>query len=147
MQNSVYYEDVSIDDEIGPLVKYPTTRQLVKWAGAVEDFNPIHYDKDIAQGRGFPGVIVHGELIFCFLGQLMCHWIGKKGNLKRLACQYRGINLPNQNIAIKGKIKNKFYDKGNYYIECDIWVENDQGVKTITGFAVASVPSKAPSNN
>jgi acyl dehydratase len=142
MQNSVYYEDVAPGDEIGPLVKHPTTRQLVEWAGAVEDFNPVHYDKDLAQSKGFPGVIVQGELVFCFLAQLMGNWIGGNGILKRLSCQYRGISLPNQDIICKGKVKNKYFDKGNYIIECDIWTENIKGEKTVSGSAITSVPSR-----
>ncbi len=42
MTEQLYYEDVAEGSEIAPMVKQPTTRQLVIWAGAVGDYNPIH---------------------------------------------------------------------------------------------------------
>ena len=81
MRQQLYYEDIEAGTEIGPLVKQPDTRQLVMWAGASSDYNPIHYDKDFAQSRGLPGVIVHGQLVCSFLGQLITDWIGEQGGL------------------------------------------------------------------
>ena len=74
MAEQLYYEDITVGSELTPLVKQPTTRQLVMWAGASGDYYQIHYDKDFAQSRGLPGVIVHGQLVCSFLGQLMTGW-------------------------------------------------------------------------
>ena len=60
MAEQVFYEDVEVGSEIPCLVKHPTPRQLVKWAGASGDYYEIHYDKDFAQANGLPGIIVHG---------------------------------------------------------------------------------------
>ncbi len=38
--------------------------QIVRFAGAVQDFNPIHYDDAFARKAGLPGVIAHGPLTF-----------------------------------------------------------------------------------
>ena len=62
MAEQVFYEDVEVGSEIPALVKYPTTMQLVKFAGATGDYYQIHYDKDFAQASGLSGVIVHGWL-------------------------------------------------------------------------------------
>ncbi len=48
MGKQVFYEDVEVGMEIPPLVKTPSTRQLVMWAGASGDYYEIHYDKDFA---------------------------------------------------------------------------------------------------
>ena len=45
--DQVYWEDVTEGMEISPLVKEPTTQQLVKYAGASGDYYQIHYDKDL----------------------------------------------------------------------------------------------------
>jgi len=71
MSGQLYYEDIVVGSEITPLLKQPTTRQLVMWAGASGDYYAIHYDKDFALSKGLPGVIVHGQLVGCFLGQLI----------------------------------------------------------------------------
>lgn len=41
-----------------------TLEQIVRFAGAVQDFNPIHYDDAFARKAGLPGVIAHGPLTF-----------------------------------------------------------------------------------
>ena len=67
MAKQIFYEDIEVSSPIPVLIKTPSRRQLVKWAGASRDFNELHYDKDHATGLGFPSVIVHGRLKAAFL--------------------------------------------------------------------------------
>ena len=85
MSQQLYYEDVAVGSEIPPLVKHPTAHQLAMWAEVSGDHNPIHFDQDLAQSRGLPGVIVPGQLAGCFLSQLVTDWIGAEGRLSKLA--------------------------------------------------------------
>jgi len=137
-----YYEDIEVGEEITPLVKQPTTRQLVMWAGASGDYNPIHYDKDHAQSRGLGGVIVHGQLVYSFLGQLMTDWAGEGGNLRRLNCSYRGMNFPGEEITCRGKVTRKYVENGEQLVECNVWAENAQRDKTVLGRGVVVLPSR-----
>ena len=138
----LYYQDVSLGSEVSSLTKQPTTQQLVMWAGAVGDYQPIHYDKDFAQSRGLAGVIVHGQLVGAFLGQLMTDWIGEKGALRKLSCSYKGMNYPGEVIAFKGKVTKKYVEEGQHFIECRLWAENPEGEKTASGTAVVILPSR-----
>ena len=142
MSKQLYFEDIMVGSEITPLTKQPTTRQLVMWAGASGDYNPIHYDKDFAQGRGLPGVIVQGQLVFSFLGQLVTDWIGERGVLRKLSCSYKGMNYPGEAIICKGKVSKKYVENGEHYVECSLWVENDKGEKTVTGMVVVIMPAR-----
>ena len=142
MSEQRYYEDIEVGEEIIPLVKQPTTRQLVVWAGASGDYNPIHYDKDHAQSRGLGGVIVHGQLVYSFLGQLMTDWAGEGGNLRRLNCSYRGMNFPGEEITCRGKVTRKYVENGEQLVECNVWAENAQGDKTVLGRGVVFLPSR-----
>jgi len=146
MTEQLYYEDVVVGSEITPLVKQPTTRQLVMWAGAVGDYLPIHYDKDFAQSRGLPGVIVHGQLVGAFLGQLITDWIGEQGVLRKLSCSYKGMNYPGEALTCRGEVTKKYVRDGQYYVECDLWVENSKGEKTASGMAIVMLPSRADYN-
>jgi acyl dehydratase len=146
MTEQLYYEDVVVGSEITPLVKQPTTRQLVMWAGAVGDYLPIHYDKDFAQSRGLPGVIVHGQLVGAFLGQLITDWIGEQGVLRKLSCSYKGMNYPGEALTCWGEVTKKYVQDGQYYVECDLWVENSKGEKTASGMAIVMLPSRADYN-
>jgi len=143
MKEQLYYEDVALDGEIPALTKLPTTRQLVMWAGASGDYYEIHYDKDFAQQKGLPGVIVHGQLVACFLGQLVTDWIGAKGSLKKLSCSYKGMNFPSKAIICKGKVTRKYSENGENYIECNLWAENAKGEKTVTGKALITLPARS----
>ena len=138
----VYYEDIIDGADIPALVKYPTTMQLVKYAGASGDFYQIHYDKDFAVASGLPGVIVHGWLALAFLGQMLTDWLGDGGTLVKLNGSYRGVNKVDEDIICNGKIAKKYVEDGRHLARLDIWAENPQGDKTVTGFAVVAMPSK-----
>ena len=143
MTKQRYYEDIAVGNEIPSLVKHPTTRQLVMWAGASTDFYEIHYDKDFAQGNGLPGVIVHGQLSCGFLGQLITDWIGEEGSIKKLTCSYKGMNFPGEALACKGKVTKKYIEDGEHYVASDIWVENPEGERTVLGIAVVTLPARS----
>jgi acyl dehydratase len=142
MAEQIFWEDVAEGMEIPPLVKHPTTRQLVQYAGASRDFYEIHYDKDFAQGNNLEGVILHGALKSAFLGQLMTDWIGPLGTLKRLSCQYRGMDFPGQPVTAKGTVTRKYQENGQCLVDCTIWLENPQGQNTTPGSATVALPSR-----
>lgn len=141
MAKQLFYEDVELGSDIPPLIKHPNKRQLVKWAGASGDLNELHYDKDFATSLGFPSVIIHGRLKAAFLGQLITGWIGDKGMLKRLACNYRGTDLPGEDVVCKGKVTKKYVQNGEHIVECEIWTENTKGEQTTPGTAIVDLPS------
>ena len=143
MVDQLYYEDILEGKEVPALVKYPTTMQLVKYAGASGDFYQIHYDKDFALANGLPGVIVHGWLALAFLGEMITGWIGEGGTLLKLSGSYRGMNKVHEDLFCKGKVTKKYSENGKNCARLEIWVENPQGDKTVTGNAVVSLPSRA----
>ena len=120
--------------EVPPLLKRPTTQQLVMWAGASGDYNPIHFDKDFALQRGLPGVIVHGQLVLAFLGQMLTDWLKREGELRKLTVSYKGINLPGDLITCRGVVKEVKETQNELVLE--IWAENPKGEKTVTGTAL-----------
>ncbi len=142
MTRQIYYEDITEGSELPSLVKYPTTVQLVKYAGASGDYYQIHYDKDFAIANGLPGVIVHGWLTLSFLGQMVTDWLGEKGTLLKLSGAYRGMNKVHEDIICNGKVVKKYVEDSKNLARVDIWAENPQGEKTVTGTAIVSLPSK-----
>jgi len=142
MAEQVYYEDIAEGGEVPGLVKYPTTMQLVKYAGASGDYYQIHYDKDFAVASGLPGVIVHGWLTLAFLGQMITDWMGEKGVLIKLSGSYRGMNKVHEDIVCSGKVAKKYIKDNRHLARVEIWAENPQGEKTVTGTAVVALPSR-----
>src|SRR5258708_34480681 len=53
-----------------------TRADLVRYAGASGDFNPIHWSDRIATGVGLPGVIAHGMLTMALAGRAVTAWVG-----------------------------------------------------------------------
>jgi acyl dehydratase len=54
-----------------------TRADLVRYAGASEDFNPIHWSDRFATKVGLPGVIAHGMLTMGLVAQAVCVWAGR----------------------------------------------------------------------
>jgi hydroxyacyl-ACP dehydratase HTD2-like protein with hotdog domain len=118
-------------DAIPDLVKNPTTRQLVQYAGAQGDFYEIHYDQDFARSVGLPGVILHGLLKAAFLGQLVTDWLGDRGTLKAFEVSYRGIDVPGRPYRCQGKVMKVDGDE----VELEVWGEDPDGNRTTLGSA------------
>ncbi|MCH7842121.1 MAG: dehydratase [Chloroflexi bacterium] len=140
MADQVYWDDVQEGTELPAVVKNPTTQQLVKYAGASGDYYQIHYDKDFAKNNDLDDVILHGALKNAFLGHLVTKWMGPNGDLKRLACQYRGMDIPGSPVTAKGVVTRKYEEKGVNLVDCEIWLENKDGEKTTPGSATVALP-------
>lgn len=122
---------ISVGQELPELVKEPTTRQLVQYAGAQGDFYEIHYDQEYAKSVGLPGVILHGLLKAAFLGQLVTDWLGDRGTLKALDVSYRGIDVPGRPYRCRGKVT-RLVGKD---AELEVWGEDESGKRTTVGTA------------
>jgi acyl dehydratase len=75
---------VAAGDELPPLSLRITRADLVRYAGASGDFNPIHWSDRVATGVGLPGVIAHGMLTMALAGRLVTGWVGEPGAI----CSY-----------------------------------------------------------
>jgi len=127
--------NVKVGDQLPSLVKHPTTRQLVQYAGAQGDFYEIHYDQDYARGVGLPGVILHGLLKAAFLGQLITDWLGDEGELRTLEVSYRGVDQPGGAYTCGGRVK----AVDAQMVDLEVWGENEAGERTTVGTAVVEM--------
>ncbi|MHB8588616.1 MAG: MaoC/PaaZ C-terminal domain-containing protein [Candidatus Dormibacteraceae bacterium] len=121
--------------ELPELVKNPTTRQLVQYAGAQGDFYEIHYDQAFAQSVALPGVILHGLLKAAFLGQLVTDWLGGRGTLKTFDVSYRGIDQPGRPYRCRGRVTKVDGDQA----ELEVWGEDSAGNRTTVGTATVEM--------
>ena len=127
--------NLKVGDEIPELVKHPTTRQLVQYAGAQGDFYEIRYDQDYARSIGLPGVILHGLLKAGFLGQLVTDWLGDRGTLKTFEVSYRGLDVPGKPYRCRGKITKV----DGRQVELEVWGEDEGGQRTTVGSATVEM--------
>jgi acyl dehydratase len=126
---------VEVGQELPELVKHPTTRQLVQYAGAQGDFYEIHYDQEYARSVQLPGVILHGLLKAAFLGQLVTDWLGDRGRLVTFEVSYRGVDTPGHPYRCRGRVTS--VDGGA--VELEVWGEDEAGKRTTVGKATVQL--------
>ncbi len=89
-----------------PDLKVTPDRYLtVRYAGASGDFNPIHIDEEFARQVGLPGRILHGLYTMAQVARAQTEAAGGPEKLKRLAVQFRGMGLPEQEITVSGTVR------------------------------------------
>ena len=83
----------------------PDPYVTVRYAGASGDFNPIHIDEDFAKQVGLPGRILHGLYTMAQVARAQTEAAGGPEKLKRLAVQFRGMGVPEEEITVSGTVR------------------------------------------
>jgi acyl dehydratase len=96
--------DLSVGTQIPEVRVTPDKFLTYRYAGASGDFNPIHIDEDFAKAVGLPGRILHGLWSMAQVARAQTEAAGGPGHLKRLSVQFRGMGVPEQEIAITGTV-------------------------------------------
>ena len=104
----VYYEDVQVGDAIPKLTTSSVSHlQLVRYAGASGDFNPLHTDPKIGEMIGTGGIIAHGMLIMGFVGQMLSDYVGPTA-LRKFGVRFKGMTHLDDVITCTGTITEKY---------------------------------------
>jgi len=141
-KQQIYFEDVSVDEDMPPMVKTPTSAQLFMYSAISWNVHRIHYDVEYARTEDHPTVLVHGPLQGAFLGQFMTDWVSPGGTLKKIAYSNRGRAFPDEPYIIKGRITGKRIENGQHLVDCNIRGENRAGEAAAVGSATVIVPSR-----
>jgi len=124
-------------DALPELAKPPVARvQLVRYAGASGDFNPIHFDDGAARARGLPSVIAHGMLSMGFLGQFVEAAFGP-GMTRKIGVNFRGMVRLGDAVTCRGRVKEVREAGGRALAVCEIEAVNQEGAVVTAGNAEA----------
>lgn len=98
---------MNVGDQIPELKVTPDKYLPHRYAGASGDFNPIHIDVEFAKMVGLPSNILHGLYSMGLVARANVQSVagGDPRALKRLSVQFRGMGLPEQEIAVSGTVK------------------------------------------
>ena len=148
---SLIFEEINIGDVLPEYTAGPLTRtHCVRYAGASGDFNPLHHDETFARTVGLDRVIAHGMLIMGIAGEAISSWITQK-NLRKFHARFMSMTEPvdwddldgtakRATIVVTGKVVNKFEEKGEKLIRCDIVVKDLLGSRKLDGYFIAAFP-------
>jgi len=138
----VYAEEVNVGDDIPALVTAPVTHlQLVRYAGASGDFNPLHTDPKIGEMIGTGGIIAHGMLIMGFVGQMLSDYVGPQA-LRKFGVRFKGMTRIDDVITCSGKITEKYEANGETRIAGTLQAADQNGDVKVSGTFVAALPQR-----
>jgi acyl dehydratase len=101
--------DVAVGTAL-PEQAYRITRaDLVRYAGASGDFNPIHWNERVATSVGLPGVIAHGMFTMALAGRAVTDWTGDPGALLEYQVRFgRPVLVPDDDagaeVTVRGTV-------------------------------------------
>jgi acyl dehydratase len=101
--------DVAVGTELPERVFRVTRADLVRYAGASGDFNPIHWNERVATEVGLPGVIAHGMFTMALAGRVVTAWTGDPGALLEYQVRFgRPVLVPDDGegaeLTVRGKV-------------------------------------------
>ena len=103
---TITLDGVSPGLELGDVVFGPVQRvDIVKYAGASGDFNPIHIDEGYARSTGAPSVFAMGMLPAGYLAHAVSDWFGGPHHLRRYKIRFTTRVWPGDEIVCSGKIQ------------------------------------------
>ena len=105
MSASVAWADVEVGTELPPLTVMLQRVNLVMYAGASGDFNPIHWNQRFATAVGLPDVISHGMLTMASAGRVVTDWVGDPGAVVEYGVRFtRPVVVPDDDLGAKVEI-------------------------------------------
>jgi acyl dehydratase len=99
--------NLQVGGEIPEVKVTPDKYLTARYAGASGDFNPIHIDEEFARAVGLPGRILHGLWTMAQVARAQTEAAGGPEHLKRLSVQFRGMGVPEQEVVVKGTVRER----------------------------------------
>jgi acyl dehydratase len=118
-----------------------TREQLVRYAGASGDFNPIHYDDERAKSFGLPGIIAHGMLNMGLIARVLTESAPEGATLERFGVRFRSMVRPGDTVTIAGKIVKVEADGARMRAHIDVALGVDPAAPAVSGQAVMVWPA------
>lgn len=133
------FDEVEEGDE-APALRHELGRtDLVKYAGASGDLNPMHHDEVKATEAGLPSVFGHGMYSMGLLGTAITNWVGI-GNLRSYNVRFTKQTWPGETLVSSVKVAAKREEDGERLVDLEVFLANEDGEVKVAGSAVASLP-------
>lgn len=124
-----------------PPVTHTLTRtDLVRYAGASGDYNPMHHDEVAARAAGMPSVFGHGMLSMALLGRAITDWLGA-GSVRAYKVRFVKQTWPDDTLTTEVTVTRVHDEDGDRLVDLDCRLVNGDGEPVVTGTATALAPT------
>src|ERR1700674_1691497 len=138
-ERKLFFDEVK-EGDTGPQVSHELTRtDLVMYAGASGDFNPMHHDEVKAKAAGLPSVFGHGMFSAGLLAKAITDFVGI-GNLRSYKVRFVKQTWPGEVLTSQVVVKAKREDAGAKLVDLECTLVNQDGEPKVAGEAVAELP-------
>jgi acyl dehydratase len=137
-EHKLDFAKVSVGDE-APVISHKLGRtDLVKYAGASGDFNPMHHDEVAAKQAGLPSVFGHGMFSMGILGSALTDYVGV-GNVQRYQVRFTRQTWPDEVLSSKIVVTGKREEDGKKLVDLTVSLTNGDGEDKLVGEATAVI--------
>ena len=127
------------DTHAEQLVNNLTRTQLVQYAGASGDYNPVHTDEIFTTKiAGYPSVFAHGMLTMGMTGKMLTNYVGD-GRLTAYGVRFTRQVWPGDALTAKATVKALREENGIPLVDLDVATVNQNGEEVLNGYAIARV--------
>ena len=142
MSNAIlYFDDVSVGDSAPELRHEMNRTDLVRYAGASGDFNPMHHDEVKAQAAGLPSVFGHGMFSAGFLATAITGWVGPEA-LRSYRVRFVKQTWPGEEFVTKVTVAATRSENGENLVDLVCEMSNGDGEIKVSAEATACLPSR-----
>ncbi|MET0985335.1 MAG: MaoC/PaaZ C-terminal domain-containing protein [Steroidobacteraceae bacterium] len=118
--------------EVPPFEREISPADLVKYAGASDDYSPQHWDHTYMVAAGFPGVIVHGWLTFAIMCEAVRRWIPPEtAEITAFKVRYHRPHLPGP-VSCGGRVARIESAASEPQARLELWAKEASGEVTTT---------------
>ena len=116
-----------------------TRTQIVQYAGASGDYNPIHSDEVYTtKVAGYPSVFAHGMLSMGMTGIMLTNYVGD-GRLTKFGVRFTRQVWPGDTLTAKATVDAVREEDGEHFVDLKVSTVNQDGVEVVSGYATARV--------
>ena len=111
--------------------------QIVQYAGASGDYNPVHTDEVFAtQVAKYPSVFAHGMLTMGMTGRMLTNYVGD-GRLKTFGVRFTKQVWPGDTLTATATVQEVIREDGEPVAKLKVDTQNQDGVLVLSGYASA----------
>ena len=139
----IYFDDVELGDEIGPLTRTVLSDQVIRFVSIRDpDPSPSRFTSDkAARSEGLPNAIVPGAMNIAMMSQIVTGW-SPTVTMKKIDVVFRQMVPHNEPLILSGIVTDKDETGLSTSLECDVVMENQEGVKLVIGQAEFTLPNR-----